>query len=48
MIESFSGELAYHVLDIIHAFHDSANTGRHVTVESTCGIPEAMPDDVLL
>lgn len=42
-----SGELAYHVLDIMHAFHDSANTGRHVILESTCGIPEAMPDEML-
>ncbi len=38
-----SGELAYHVLDIMHAFHDSANTNRHVIIESTCSKPEAMP-----
>lgn len=38
-----NGELAYHVLDIMHAFHDSANTGRHIILESTCSVPEAMP-----
>ena len=42
-----SGELAYHVLDIMHAFHDSADTGRHILLESTCSRPEAMPDELL-
>jgi len=31
-----SGELAYHVLDIMHAVHDSARDGKHVELESTC------------
>jgi predicted dehydrogenase len=42
-----NGELAYHVLDIMHAFHDSANTGRHVNIESTCSKPEAMAGEII-
>jgi predicted dehydrogenase len=38
-----NGELAYHVLDIMHAFHDSSNTGKHVMLESTCAKPEPLP-----
>ncbi len=38
-----SGELAYHVLDIMHAIHDASKKGRHVDVESTCSRPEPMP-----
>ena len=39
-----SGELAYHVLDIMHAFHDSSDQGKQVTLESTCATPESMPE----
>jgi hypothetical protein len=38
-----SGELAYHVLDIMHAFHDASSSGRHVDLESTCPQPAALP-----
>jgi predicted dehydrogenase len=38
-----SGELAYHVLDIMHAFHDAARDGKHVTLESTCAQPAPLP-----
>jgi predicted dehydrogenase len=38
-----SGDLAYHVLDIMHAIHDASATGHHVQLESTCTRPEAMP-----
>ncbi len=38
-----SGELAYHVLDIIHAIHDASREGRHVTLESTCERPAPLP-----
>ncbi len=37
------GQLAYHVLDIMHAFHDSAAEGRRVSLESTCMRPAALP-----
>ena len=36
-----NGELAYHVLDVMHAILESAETGRHITVESTCERPES-------
>ncbi len=38
-----SGELTYHVLDIMHAFHDASREGRHVELESTCQRPAALP-----
>jgi predicted dehydrogenase len=38
-----SGELAYHVLDVMHAFHDASSEGRHVELDSSCARPEPMP-----
>jgi len=38
-----SGELAYHVLDIMHAVHDAASQGRHINLSSTCQRPAALP-----
>ena len=38
-----SGELAYHVLDLMHAFHDAAASGRHVKLRSTCQRPAMLP-----
>lgn len=38
-----SGELAYHVLDIMHAFHDASSSGKHVKLESTCSQPTVQP-----
>jgi predicted dehydrogenase len=38
-----SGELAYHVLDLMHAIHDAAETGHHVQIASTCERPAPMP-----
>lgn len=38
-----SGELAYHVLDIMHAFHDASNAGKHIELESTCARPQPLP-----
>lgn len=38
-----SGEMAYHVLDLMHAFHDASEKGRHITLESTCERPAPMP-----
>ena len=35
-------DLAYHVLDVMHAFHDAARDGRHVRVRSTCSRPAPM------
>jgi len=38
-----SGALAYHVLDVMHAFHDASRDGTHVEVESTCQRPAPLP-----
>jgi len=38
-----SGELAYHVLDIMHAIHDASREGRHIQLESTCQRPAPLP-----
>ncbi len=46
-----SGELAYHVLDVMHAFLDASQSGEHVEPASTCSrpapLPEGLPDGVL-
>ncbi len=34
-----TGELAYHVLDTMIAFHDASEQGRHVELHSTCERP---------
>lgn len=38
-----NGEMAYHVLDIMHAIHDASNEGRHVELTSTCQQPAPLP-----
>lgn len=38
-----SGDLTYHVLDIMHAFHDASREGRHITLTSTCHQPAPLP-----
>lgn len=38
-----SGELAFHVLDIMHAFHEASQQGQHILLESSCAIPAALP-----
>ena len=38
-----SGELAYHVLDIMHAIHDASEQGQHINLRSTCARPEPLP-----
>ena len=38
-----SGELGMHVLDVIHAFLDSSERGKHVRVSSGFERPEALP-----
>lgn len=42
-----SGELAFHVLDIMHAFGDSSREGRHATLSSSCAKPAPMPMSLL-
>ncbi len=38
-----NGEVAYHVLDLMHAFHDASREGRHVEVGSTMTRPAPLP-----
>ena len=38
-----SGALAYHVLDIMHAFLDSSKGGRHIRLRSRCKRPAPLP-----
>ncbi|MFW6308682.1 MAG: Gfo/Idh/MocA family protein [bacterium] len=38
-----NGEMAYHVLDIMHSFHDASDEGKHIQLESTCAQPAPLP-----
>ena len=38
--------LTYHVLDIMHAFHDSSAQGQHIDIKTTCDAPTPMPLDM--
>ena len=38
-----SGALAYHVLDLMQSFHEASASGHHVTLESQCERPAALP-----
>lgn len=40
-----SGELAFHVLDTMHAFEEASRAGRHVLLESEVAQPKAMASD---
>jgi predicted dehydrogenase len=35
--------LAYHVLDVMHAFHDSSDEKRHIDIQSSCQRPAMLP-----
>ncbi|MEF2243617.1 MULTISPECIES: Gfo/Idh/MocA family protein [unclassified Paenibacillus] len=38
-----NGQLAYHVLEAMHGFHDAASSGAHYTMKSSCERPAALP-----
>ncbi|OCT16726.1 oxidoreductase [Paenibacillus pectinilyticus] len=43
-----NGELAYHVLEAMHGFHDASDSGQHYVMRSSCEKPAAMiPHTVL-
>jgi predicted dehydrogenase len=42
-INRCSGEMAYHVLDVMHAFHDASAQGKHIELASTCQQPTPLP-----
>ncbi len=41
-----NGELAYHVLDMMHAVHDASKANQHVMLQSTCQQPAPLPMDL--
>ncbi len=41
-----SGALAYHVLDLMHAFHEAADQGSHIDIVSGVERPAALPVDL--
>ena len=43
-----SGELAYHVLDVMCAFEEASQAAKHVTLKSTCDRPAALPTGLKL
>jgi predicted dehydrogenase len=42
------GELAYHILDVMHAILESSESGRHVDIASTCERPEPLPTEIFI
>lgn len=38
-----SGEMAFHVLDVMLAFDESSQAGRHIEIQSTCRQPAPLP-----
>jgi predicted dehydrogenase len=38
-----SGEMAFHVLEAMHGFHDASEEGKHYIMQSTCERPEPFP-----
>ena len=38
-----NGEMAQHVLEIMHAIHDASREGKHVGLAGTCERPAPMP-----
>jgi predicted dehydrogenase len=41
-----SGELAYHVLDVMQTLHEAASEGKYLEVASTCERPAPLPMDM--
>ena len=40
-----NGDLAFHILDLMHGFHDSAAANSHFGIMSSCTAPEPMPTE---
>jgi len=43
-----SGELTYHVLDVMQAFDEASNSGKHIQIKSTCSRPAPLPEGLAL
>lgn len=41
-INRANGELAYHVLEAMHGFHDASDEGKHYVMQSTCERPKPL------
>ncbi len=41
-----NGDMAYHVLDVMHAVHEASERGQHIAVESRCERPSPLPEDL--
>ena len=37
-----SGEMAYHILDVMHGFHDASASGKYCDIKSSCARPEPL------
>ena len=37
-----SGELAYHVLEVMHGIHDASASGTYYQLKSTCARPDPL------
>jgi predicted dehydrogenase len=42
-----NGELAYHVLDVMHAVLEASSSGQHIALTSTCERPSPLPVGLL-
>jgi predicted dehydrogenase len=38
-----NGEMAFHVLDLMHAIHEASDQGRHIELKSSCRRPAPFP-----
>ena len=38
-----NGQLAYHVLDVMHAINDASKAGKHLKLSSACAVPAPLP-----
>lgn len=38
-----TGDLAYHVLEVLHCFHQSALSGKRIALASSCARPDPLP-----
>ena len=38
-----NADLAFHVLDVMQAFEEASESGRHINIKSTCQRPAPLP-----
>ncbi|NOU93858.1 gfo/Idh/MocA family oxidoreductase [Paenibacillus sp. LMG 31456] len=42
-----NGDLAYHILEAMHGFHDASKEGKHYIMQSSCEKPKPMPGNLV-